>query len=43
MDAPGDTYYRNVDSRVPGHGLDLDAMKARGQVPMGDLSNALMF
>ncbi len=30
MDAPGDTYYRNVDSRVPGHGLDLDAMKARG-------------
>lgn len=30
MDAPSDVYYGGVDSRVPGHGLNLDAMKERG-------------
>lgn len=30
MDAPADSYYGAVDARVPRHGLDLDAIKARG-------------
>jgi 4-hydroxyphenylpyruvate dioxygenase len=30
MEAPHEVYYRGVDARVPGHGLDLEAMKARG-------------
>lgn len=30
MDAPADAYYNGIDSRVPGHGLDIGAMKKRG-------------
>lgn len=30
MDAPSDAYYGGVDSRVPGHGLDLNVIKERG-------------
>lgn len=30
MDAPADAYYGSIDSRVPGHGLDIDAIKERG-------------
>jgi 4-hydroxyphenylpyruvate dioxygenase len=30
MDAPSDGYYGSVESRVPGHGLDLNAIKERG-------------
>jgi 4-hydroxyphenylpyruvate dioxygenase len=30
MDAPPKAYYRNLDARVPGHGLELDSIERRG-------------
>ncbi|MES2944650.1 MAG: 4-hydroxyphenylpyruvate dioxygenase [Pseudomonadota bacterium] len=30
MDAPHDSYYGNLNARVPGHGQDLEALKRRG-------------
>jgi 4-hydroxyphenylpyruvate dioxygenase len=30
LDAPHDAYYGSVDSRVPGHGLDMKVIKERG-------------
>ena len=30
MDAPSDAYYGSIESRVPGHGLSIAAMKERG-------------
>ena len=30
MDAPSDAYYGGIDTRVPGHGLDLRPIKERG-------------
>lgn len=30
MDAPSDTYYGGIDARVPGHGLNIGAMKEKG-------------
>ncbi len=30
MDAPPDSYYAGIDSRIPGHGLDIGAIQERG-------------
>ncbi len=42
MDAPSDAYYGGIDSRVPGHGLSIDAMKERGILVDGKGSGRIL-